>query len=466
MTAVMSKYYTCHISEIPQVCYSQNMKTRPPAEFPGSPIEPGLLQIFRAFCGAIATIFFLFLLYPPDVLTGASTSREVWAILGFGYSTIFFFLSLPQFQKLTGHFFLPIAIAASILLPIGTLSWQPYLQKNLAIFQNPMNIWSLTLILLFPLVLMAWQYEFKIVVLFFGLLGVIDPIVQLLISGSWKQPVWQNIYTSLTRLVAFIAIGFVISQLKKNLKQRQNELHAANKKLQAQAERLEELAISRERNRLSQELHDILAHTLSSLAVQLEAIDATISEDELQTHQRIEEALKNTRNGLTETRRAMQNLRAKPLVDFGFQQALQKLLNEAAQRGGFSTTIDYDTAFPDIPPELEQSLYRITQEALENTLRHAEATKVHVSLHYEQESGSILISLRDNGTGFHLPPEEKSQPATQPSQQEHYGLGIMQERAKALQGTLTITSFPGTGTTVQCSIPYSAFPAKKGVTHV
>ena len=96
---------------------------------------------------------------------------------------------------------------------------------------------------------------------------------------------------------------------------------------------------------------------------------------------------------------------------------------------------------PDIPLEVKQDLYRIVQEALHNTVKHARATQVELRMN--QLDGMVTVEVCDNGTGFD----------TTSSFPGHLGLHSMQERVKSLGGELEIESIPGQGTCIQAQVP-------------
>jgi len=211
----------------------------------------------------------------------------------------------------------------------------------------------------------------------------------------------------------------------------------ANVQLSRHAATLEDLAVSQERNRLARELHDTLAHTLSGLAVNLEALRLMVPPEMTEARQMLDRSLENTRGGLSETRRALKALRSQPLEDLGLHMAIESLARDAASRAGLSLQL----ALPPEPLELDhdqdQCVYRVAQEALENVVYHAQATRVDVSL--KLEDGVLCLTVRDNGLGFD--PESAGWA-------ERFGLRGMQERARMVGGQLNLQSSPQAGTTV------------------
>lgn len=144
-------------------------------------------------------------------------------------------------------------------------------------------------------------------------------------------------------------------------------------------------------------------------------------------------ALAQTRSGLTETRRALHELRATPLDDLGLALAIQNLAITAAQRSGMTASVNLPEQTANLPPAIEQGVYRIAQEALTNAARHAGATQIKVTL---SSNGAVSLTVADNGRGFDVSSIDG----------DHMGLQLMRERAAMMGGVLDIASTPGAGT--------------------
>src|SRR5512142_1209627 len=170
--------------------------------------------------------------------------------------------------------------------------------------------------------------------------------------------------------------------MQRQREQRQS-LVEANRQVRHYAATLEQLAVTQERNRMSRELHDTLAHTLSGLAVQLEAARSLWRSSPERSHAMLEDALLATRSGLTESRKAIQALRASPLEDLGLTLALRTLAESAASRSGAALDLAIPATLEKLAPDVEQCLFRVAQEALENIVRHAEAQSITVRLVHE-----------------------------------------------------------------------------------
>jgi signal transduction histidine kinase len=144
---------------------------------------------------------------------------------------------------------------------------------------------------------------------------------------------------------------------------------------------------------------------------------------------------------LDETRRALKALRASPLEDLGLVLGIQKLAESARDRGNLQLEMTLPVQPPSFSPDVEQCIYRVAQEAIENVLHHANAQKLTLALDFNQDGA--LLSIQDNGLGFK--PGKKNLSG-------HFGLSGMKERAQLVGGELRIDSYPTKGTTIQLAI--------------
>jgi signal transduction histidine kinase len=297
--------------------------------------------------------------------------------------------------------------------------------------------WDAIFFLIIPLVFIAWQYSMREVIIFSLVITIAENLPPL-IQGNTDEIIFTliNLLGSLARAGIFIIVGWLENRLVTLLRVQQDELIQANRKLRKYALSAEKLAQTQERNRLARELHDTLAHTLSSTAVQLEAAKALFDREPEQSKEMLSQTLKNTRNGLVETRRALADLRSSELESFGLSQAIRNIASSAAQRGGFTVDFSIDKDLDMLPEDITHCLYRTAQESLENILRHATASAVSISL--MPEANKITFSIKDNGTGFDSSEIRK----------DHFGIRGMRERVEMLGGELSIDSQPGSGTQV------------------
>jgi signal transduction histidine kinase len=254
------------------------------------------------------------------------------------------------------------------------------------------------------------------------------------------------------RGAAMLCIGYIITRLMKEQRAQREQLRATNAELHRLGAVREQLATSRERNRVARELHDTLAHTLTGLAVQLEAIRTVWENDAGEAHDLLEKAHARARSGLVETRRALAALRASPLDSVGLAGAVRALAEKASARGGLRLELVLPEGEPELDEDDAQALYRVAQEALENVVRHAEARRVSVSLKCPPFGATLVVA--DDGRGFDL---ERCASVC-------WGLAGMRERAEARGAVLDVESRPGAGTVIRLRLgPCAAPVAEKGV---
>jgi signal transduction histidine kinase len=309
------------------------------------------------------------------------------------------------------------------------------------------------------LVLVAWQYPFRYVLAY--VLGL--TLYQLwLFRPLTNMPVSVDVSWLILQAAMMLLVGYVIVQLVSIQREQRTALArayeqqaAANARLQRYAATLEELAISRERNRLARELHDTLAHSLSAVTVQLEAVRSLWDLDPGAARNLLEKADETARRGLTEARRALRDLRASPLQDVGLALALRELAETAAERTGAALELHVPEQLGgDLPPAVEQGVYRIAQETLENVVRHAEPQLIVVRL--ERNAGNLTFTVEDDGRGIDAATVRTSQTGGQ----DQLGIQGITERANLIGGQLQITSRSGQGTRVDLIVPLASRPVQ------
>jgi signal transduction histidine kinase len=406
--------------------------------------EPGLLSVFRLFTGlrlAFGIIAVLAQWAAPD--------QDVRLIEVLEPAALMFWLLLPLAYPQYEDWLLAVAL---VFAGVGPLITQA---DNLSTGE-PMNFpmetmltlqtWGSMIILLLPAVIIAWQYRFAQVVLFSVGITVLNvAFISLTVGGAaLESPLVTGSITA--RAVTFMVIGWLVVRMMTVQRAQRRELTDANLKLMHHSATLEQLAITRERNRLARELHDTLAHTLSALAVQLEAVDALWPTKPDQARTRLEKSIEMTRSGLTETRRVLQDLRASPLEDLGLASALRHLVTSTAARAGLELDLHIAPRLDSLSPDIEQAVYRIAQEALANVANHASAR--HLTVQLGRFDARLTLTVSDDGSGFAAPPG-----STDGSGRAHrLGIKGMRERAELVGGRLEVESQPGQGTIVMFSV--------------
>jgi len=209
------------------------------------------------------------------------------------------------------------------------------------------------------------------------------------------------------------------------------------------------LARVEERTRIAREIHDTLAQGLTAIALDLEGGLHHLESDPARAQGRLERALTTTRHSLEEARRSVQDLRTLPLVGTPLPQALAALARAFTSEHGVRVSVrTRGAAVASLPLRVEAELYRITQEALTNVLRHASATEVLITLRVEP--GGITLAIRDDGVGF-VPADVQRE-----TRDGGFGLTGMRERARLLGGQLRLASRLAHGTTVRALVPLPA----------
>jgi len=196
-----------------------------------------------------------------------------------------------------------------------------------------------------------------------------------------------------------------------------------------------------ERRRLARELHDETGQALTSILLGLKSIRAATDEQEAEAaeatlRELVVQALQDVRSLAVE-------LRPTALDDFGLAAALERLAATFQERSGIETAVESGLRDERLPPEVETVLYRLVQEALTNVVKHAAAE--HVSVVLTPRDGGVGVLIEDDGVGF--TPEDAREGAL--------GLLGMRERLALVEGTLTVESMPGEGTTLLAHVPLS-----------
>ena len=294
--------------------------------------------------------------------------------------------------------------------------------------------------LLIPLVLLAWGYGRR-----GALWGSTWATVLHLGVGLWGLQ--QDILTrrfflgAALRIVLLYAVPLIVSILAQRERRQHAELEAAYASLRRHAATVEQLAVSRERNRLARDLHDTLAHSLAAIAVQLEALRTLLAHDPGAARGTVDDLLHLARSGLDDSRQAIQALRTDRLETLGLVGAVRDMLQPFQARTGIQVDLSVAGQEPDLTGEEAQALFRIAEEALSNVELHAAARQVAVRLAFG--SDRIDLEIQDDGVGFDPTAVDRSR----------YGLTGMQERAAMIGAKLEVSSRSDGGTRVWCTVP-------------
>jgi signal transduction histidine kinase len=202
-----------------------------------------------------------------------------------------------------------------------------------------------------------------------------------------------------------------------------------------------ESAVIAERNRLARDIHDTLAQGFAGVIVQLEAAaDATSKGLPKESREHCARAADLARESLGEARRSVRALRPRILEDNDLCEALASLFRKMTATTGVQATFSCHGESPQLANGWDESLLRIAQEALTNTIHHAQATQFLADLFFDDDE--VRLELRDNGTGFDV-------------NAQHAGFGLLGigERVESMGGRLTVKSEAGRGTALSVQVP-------------
>jgi signal transduction histidine kinase len=251
-----------------------------------------------------------------------------------------------------------------------------------------------------------------------------------------------NIIPSLVWLVAAWAVGRVV----RSWRHKNAALEAANRELEEQRELQAQAAVAVERGRIARELHDVVAHNVSMIVVQAGAAARVLHGEQPDVRNALEVIAASGRETVDEMRTLLGVLRSddgpaalKPQPGLADLEQLVSGVREA----GLPVTLRIEGAPRPLPPTLDLSAFRIVQEALTNTLRHAGAARAEVTVRYED--GLVTLEIADTGHG------PDGGPIT--GRGTGHGLVGMRERAAMLGGELEAARADSGGFTVRARLP-------------
>ena len=223
---------------------------------------------------------------------------------------------------------------------------------------------------------------------------------------------------------------------RKQIEDNQNNLRRlSNRLVQAQ---------EHERQALSRELHDEVGQMMTALGIELGNIEDLKNADDRTFRERVADAKRLNGDAMRTIRDLAMGLRPSMLDDIGLEAALQWQGREFSRHTGVPASVEVKGSLDDLNDAQRTCIYRVVQEALTNCARHANAKHVVVSI--RNKKGYVVVIVHDDGVGFNAPMTVRG------------GLGLlgMQERVKALDGVLDISSEPRGGTTIRVQIPIGA----------
>jgi signal transduction histidine kinase len=416
-------------------------------------IEPGLLRVFTLVLALQLPLVSLALC---TLGGGAGAVPDYMSILGWAQTVfLLIYLTAGGFQRVLGRVYLPLALGIATVGPVlwtamGTALRMAHGLRGAAALVDPSRLY---LWLLLPVLLICAQYGLRELLLVMACTSLLSVVLAIPLKMEGGPDLTATVQNAVGRFVVFMLVGSIIVQLSKAQRAQRDDQVRKRAELAQYATTLELLAETRERNRLARDLHDTLAHTLSAVSVQLKALDVLWDSDPAAARATLQQTQELTRGGLDEARRALRGLRASPVEELGLALALRRAAEQAAERGGLTLGFSSPLQLTGLRSDVEQQLYRIGEEAINNVVRHARARRLWVTL--VQERGATTLTVADDGAGFdatraagHSQSYWRHTSPTLTGGTGHFGLTGMRERAVLLDAALDVRSRPGQGTTV------------------
>jgi signal transduction histidine kinase len=255
--------------------------------------------------------------------------------------------------------------------------------------------------------------------------------------GAFEAIALAVIYTALNVFVASYALATRRAQAARTQNQALAlELQEANRQLQAYSKQLEQLTVTRERHRLARELHDSVTQTIFSMTLTTQSALLLLDRDPGQASAQLDRLHQLSQSALAEMRVLISELRPDKVTEGGLVAALRRHLADHRVSESLAVTLEVEGDQPLSSAE-EQGLFRIAQEALNNIVKHAQASQAHIELHLTEP---LCLEIEDQGQGFDLERARDS---------GHVGLSSMGERAAEIGWNLRIITAPGAGTCIR-----------------
>jgi signal transduction histidine kinase len=266
----------------------------------------------------------------------------------------------------------------------------------------------------------------------FCLLIYVILVIPFLLRGRWIDAI---------ALVVIYGTGIffvvVFTRVAASERDARNALAEANQLLRDHAAQVEELATTKERNRLAREIHDSLGHYLTVVNVQIGAARTVLDQDRTRALEHLSKAQSLTQEGLAEVRHSVAALRASPNESRPLHEALSVLVDQW-NAAGLNARLAVSGTPRSLTPQTNLTLYRAGQEALTNVAKHADATSVEVRLNYDDDR--VRLTIKDNGVG-------------ESGSEGGFGLLGVRERVQLLNGDVRVHTEAGKGFTLEVEIP-------------
>jgi len=257
-------------------------------------------------------------------------------------------------------------------------------------------------------------------------------VMPFLLRGRWIDAIALAVIYGTG--IVFVAVFTRVAASERDAR---NALAEANQLLRDHASQVEELATTKERNRLAREIHDSVGHYLTVVNVQIGAARTMLDQDRSRALEHLATAQSLTQEGLAEVRHSVAALRASPTESRPLPEALTSLVDQW-RAAGLNASFRQSGTVRTLRPQSNLTLYRAGQEALTNIAKHANATIVSVRLNYVEDR--TRLTIEDNGVG-----------AT--DSEGGFGLLGIRERVQLLNGSVRVSTDAGKGFILEVEVP-------------
>ena len=258
-----------------------------------------------------------------------------------------------------------------------------------------------------------------------------------------KNSPWRNARTIMGILAGATALSLVAAGTVTLLARRR----LRDQSLRRMMAEKEFAAILAERNRLAREIHDTLAQGLTATLVQLRLLKKQLAGCPEPVWGSLNATESSIRGSLHEARASIWNMRSQALETGDLRAALQNILRQMTQGAGIETSLEVSGNARRLAPVLENNILRLCQEAITNSVKHADPQSIRVHLEFGERS--LLLSVSDDGKGFEV--------TRQMPHPNGFGLIAMSERAAELKAELKLETCRGHGTVVEVEVPLTGF---------
>lgn len=249
-----------------------------------------------------------------------------------------------------------------------------------------------------------------------------------------------------------VAIAFVVGmsylvkiqiQEKEKLARINEELEEAYKRLIENSAAAEQLTVEKERTRMAREIHDTLAHTLTTLIIQLETCKKLASKEPSKLPRELEKAQDLSRSGFNDVKRSIKALRPLVMEEKSFFASINSMINETMENTKVKITLNnLISKEMKLTSKMEITLFRVIQESITNSIRHGQAKDIEISMEIKEKT--LQLSILDNGIGC-------------ANIKKGYGTQGIQERIEGLGGTVEFVSYKGNGFKTMVLIPCEVY---------